>query len=283
VAQATGADPDALGRIIRFLASLGVFQTDGETVTVTDLGRTLADGPPDSVRGLARYWMKTHYAPFGDLLHTARTGEIAAAKHLGRPFFEWISESPRLAEIQNTAMADGGRWARGDLLAAYKLPGNGTVADIGGADGTLLAEFLAGAPERRGIESRWYDDAPELELRDAGGSPVAEADLIAVSDGILIIAEAKSNNTLGSNPREIKRAAAKRVKLADVLRADQIILATTQQDWNASSATAMRDAVNGHPWAAGLPPSVRLVTGLGGDQVQDLRFDLASGTTVKWC
>jgi predicted transcriptional regulator len=44
VAQATDADPDALGRIIRFLASLGVFQTDGETVTVTDLGRTLADG-----------------------------------------------------------------------------------------------------------------------------------------------------------------------------------------------------------------------------------------------
>ena len=166
LAQATGADPDALGRIIRFLASLGVFQTDGETVTVTDLGRTLADGPPDSVRGLARYWMKTHYAPFGDLLHTARTGEIAAAKHLGRPFFEWISESPQLAEIQNTAMADGGRSARGDLLAAYKLPGNGTVADIGGADGTLLAEFLAGAAR-----------APRYRLRPAQrrrhGSPDA--------------------------------------------------------------------------------------------------------------
>jgi O-methyltransferase domain/Dimerisation domain len=151
LALATGADLDALGRIIRFLASLGVFQTDGETVTVTDLGRTLADGPPDSVRGLARYWMKTHYAPFGELLHTARTGEIAAVKYLGRPFFEWISESPQLSDIQNTAMADGGRSARGDLLSGYKLPGSGTVADIGGADGTLLAEFLAGEPARHGI------------------------------------------------------------------------------------------------------------------------------------
>src|ERR1035438_1983965 len=46
LALATGADADALGRIIRFLASLGVFQTNGETVPVTDLGRTLADGPP---------------------------------------------------------------------------------------------------------------------------------------------------------------------------------------------------------------------------------------------
>jgi hypothetical protein len=84
-------------------------------------------------------------------VHTARTGEIAAVKYLGKPFFEWISESPQLAEIQNAATADGGRSARGDLLAAYKLPGGGTVADMGGADGTLLAEFLAGEPERRGI------------------------------------------------------------------------------------------------------------------------------------
>ena len=130
--------------------------------------------------------------------------------------------------------------------------------------------------------SRRYDDAPELELRDAAGSPVAEADLIAVSDDSLIIAEAKSNDTLGGKPREIRRAAAKRVKLADVLQADQIILATTQQKWNASSTAEMSSAVNGHPWTAGLPPAVRLITGLSSGQVQDLRLDLASGTTANW-
>jgi hypothetical protein len=48
-------------------------------------------------------------------------------------------------------MADDGRSERGDLLAAYALPGSGTVADIGGADGTLLAELLAGEPDRCGI------------------------------------------------------------------------------------------------------------------------------------
>jgi O-methyltransferase domain len=164
LAVATGADQDALGRIIRFLASVGVFQTDGEIVAVTDLGRTLADGPPDSVRGLARYWMKTHYAPFGELLHTARTGEVAAAKYLGEPFFEWVSGSSQLAEIQNAAMADGGRSARGDLLAAYRLPEGRTVADIGGADGTLLAELLVGEPERRGI----VFDLPNVVAAAAG-------------------------------------------------------------------------------------------------------------------
>jgi hypothetical protein len=82
--------------------------------------------------------MKTHYGPFSELLHSARTGDIAAVKYLGKPFFEWISESPRLAEIQNAAMVDGGRSARGDLLAAYKLPGSGTVADIGVRTGRSL-------------------------------------------------------------------------------------------------------------------------------------------------
>jgi hypothetical protein len=51
--------------------------------------------------------------------------------------------------------------------------------------------------------SRWCDDAPGLELRDAAGSPAAEAGLIAAGDGGLIIAEAKGNNTLSSNPGEI--------------------------------------------------------------------------------
>jgi hypothetical protein len=130
--------------------------------------------------------------------------------------------------------------------------------------------------------SRRHDDVPELELRDASGEPVAEADLIAVSDDDLIVAEAKSNDALGGSTREIRRAAAKRVRLADVLRADQIILATTEPQWSASSITEIRRAVTGHTWPAGLQPAVRLITGLGGGHVEDLRLDLSSGTTAKW-
>lgn len=122
LAGATGADSDALGRIIRFLAPLGVFRTVDGRVEVTDLGRTLADGPADSVRGLARYWMETHYAPFSGLLHTARTGKTGATKVLGKPFFDWVTESPHLSALQNAAWANGGHNTRGDLLDVYQLP-----------------------------------------------------------------------------------------------------------------------------------------------------------------
>jgi hypothetical protein len=151
LAAAVGADADALGRIIRVLAQDEVFRTSGATVEITDLGRTLAEGPADSVRNVARYFRQTHYAPFGNLLDTVRTGVPAATVFLGKPFFDWINENPDLAELQNDAMAGFTQNARGDLLDVYDLPQGGTVADIGGADGTLLVELLAGRPDRRGI------------------------------------------------------------------------------------------------------------------------------------
>jgi hypothetical protein len=151
IADAVGADGDALARVIRYLATYGVFRTSGDTVEITDLGRTLADGPADSLRDVARYFQQTHYAPFGSLLETVRTGEPAAAVFLGKPFFDWIDENPELAALQNSAMAGFSQNARGDLLDVYALPEGRTVADIGGADATLLAELLVRYPDREGI------------------------------------------------------------------------------------------------------------------------------------
>jgi O-methyltransferase domain len=47
---------------------------------------------------------------------------------------------------------------RGDLLDRLQFPGGSTIADIGGADGTLLAEILRRLPGRRGI----VFDAPSV-------------------------------------------------------------------------------------------------------------------------
>jgi hypothetical protein len=151
LAASVGANTDALERLIRFLAPLGVFQTSGRDVEITALGSTLADGPADSMRGLARYLMQTHYAPFSSLLHTVRTGEVAATEYLGQPFFDWVDATPGLAELQNSAMANFTTGGRGDLLDRLQFPDGDTIADIGGADGTLLAEILPRLPDRRGI------------------------------------------------------------------------------------------------------------------------------------
>lgn len=151
VVSRVGADAGALARLIRFLTPLGVFASSGGKVYITELGRTLADGPANSMRAVARYLMQTHYAPFTKLVHTVRTGEVAATEYLGVPFFDWINASSERAELQNAAMASFTAGGRGDLLDRLDLPGGRAIADIGGADGSVLAEILTRLPGRSGI------------------------------------------------------------------------------------------------------------------------------------
>ncbi len=151
LAVATESNEDALRRIIRFLATLGVFHVENDTVSATALGLTLAEGPADSMRDIARYLMRTNYAPFGDLLYTARTGEIAATRHYGEPFLQWIAGHPDMVAIQNGAMANATNAMRAGMFDDYQLPPGEVVADIGGSDGTVLSQILMGNPQRRGI------------------------------------------------------------------------------------------------------------------------------------
>jgi hypothetical protein len=152
LAGAAGADPGHLGRLLRTLASLGVFAAAGDgTYALTPLGATLAREAPGSVRDLALTWMETHYAAFGRLLDGVRTGAPAATLHYGRPFFDWLGSSPEQVERFTGAMAGLTDGIKAQALAGYELPSGTLVADIGGADGTVLATLLATHPDRRGL------------------------------------------------------------------------------------------------------------------------------------
>lgn len=158
LAAETNANADALERIIRFLATIGVFRTDNGQVEITELGLTLADGRPESVRYGALYFMETHYGPFGELLHTALTGQPAATHHFGQPFFDWISADPERVDVQNRAFANITTGLRAGMFEGYRLPDGAVVADIGGADGSMIVQLLAGSPDREGI----VFDRPEV-------------------------------------------------------------------------------------------------------------------------
>jgi predicted transcriptional regulator/SAM-dependent methyltransferase len=150
LAAEVNANADALGRVIRFLASLGLFRTNGAQVEVTDLGATLADGP-GSLRHSAYYLTETQYTPFGDLLRTVQTGEPAATRVYGEPFFEWVAKDPARVEVQNRGFAWVTSMLREGMFDSYRLPEGAVVADIGGADGSMIARLLADDPDREGI------------------------------------------------------------------------------------------------------------------------------------
>ncbi|MGW7383104.1 methyltransferase [Streptomyces sp. NPDC054794] len=125
---------------------------------LTPLGATLSTRRPGSLRDVALYWMETHCLPFSEMLHTVRTGDPAAQRSFGKPFFDWIVADPARAELQNRGMAGLVGGMRDRMFAGYRLPEGEVVADIGGADGTVLTRLLACEPARRGI----LFDLPEI-------------------------------------------------------------------------------------------------------------------------
>jgi hypothetical protein len=151
VADIVGADPSSLGRLLRTLASLGVFtESEPEVFAVTPLGRTLASDEPGSMRDLALMWMETHYDPFSRLIDTVKTG-VTADVHYGEPFFDWISQYPDQVSRFTGAMANVTTGIKAGAVATYDFNGAGKIVDIGGADGTLLAQILGGTPSTTGV------------------------------------------------------------------------------------------------------------------------------------
>jgi O-methyltransferase domain/Dimerisation domain len=153
LAASTGAVPAALARLLRSLAGLGVFtEAEPGVYALTPLGATLASDTPGSVRDLALTWMETHYAPFGRLLDGVMSGAPAASLYYGKPFFEWLSSDAEQVQRFTGAMANLTDAIRLHAMSDYRLPRGGRVADVGGADGSLLCALLNDDPEpRRGV------------------------------------------------------------------------------------------------------------------------------------
>ena len=152
LAERTGAHPPSLRRLLRTLAGVGVFtEPEPGVFALTPLGRTLASGQPGSMRDVVIMFMETHYAPFGDLLGTIRTGQPAAERFYGQPFFAWLSHHPEQASRFTAAMANLTGGFKTAAIAALPLDGIHTIVDVGGADGTGLAAILAAHPHMRGV------------------------------------------------------------------------------------------------------------------------------------
>src|SRR5262245_16421112 len=96
LARAVGADPRALYRLLRALASVGVFSEDEERrFGLTPLAGYLQSGAPGSLRsyaiGLCEPWF---WQPWGDLLYSVQTGQPAFDHLYGMGSFEYFAQHP---------------------------------------------------------------------------------------------------------------------------------------------------------------------------------------------
>ncbi|MCA1694146.1 MAG: acetylserotonin O-methyltransferase, partial [Actinobacteria bacterium] len=152
LAQATGTHARSLYRLLRALASVGIFSEDqDQRFSQTPLSEGLRRDVPGSQWAMALMMGEEHYRCWGDLLESVRTGQTAFDRLYGKPIFEYLGEHPEQAEVFDAAMTSiHGRETQA-VLDAYDLSGVEVLADVGGGNGTNLTGVLGRYPEMKGV------------------------------------------------------------------------------------------------------------------------------------
>jgi hypothetical protein len=151
IAAATGSHGPSLFRVLRALSSVGVFVEEAGRFALTPVGETLRSGP-GSLRGMAVFLGEPFHArAVGDLLHCVRTGKPAFEHVHGARFFDYVTTHPDAAEVFDEAMNSNTSAQRDAVVEAYDFSGLGTLVDVAGGHGTLLAAVLQATPGLKGV------------------------------------------------------------------------------------------------------------------------------------
>ena len=153
LAARTGANEDALYRVLRALATTGIFtETSSRTFALTPSGALLRSNVPGSVKDMVLWLCDSfHFRVYAEMAHSVRTGETLGDKLLGMPVFEYLQQNPELAARFNNAMTNFSAGIAPAVLEAYDFGGIGVLVDVAGGHGMLLASVLRKYPSMRGI------------------------------------------------------------------------------------------------------------------------------------
>jgi SAM-dependent methyltransferase len=152
VASAVGADVEALYRLMRALAALGIFaEGPGRTFSHTPLSLALRPGVPGSMHGLAVMTGLLHLRAWPEVVHTVRTGETAFKKVFGQELFAHITTDAEAGKAFDDAMAGYTASSAAAIVASYDFSPFRTIVDVGGGNGALLAAILTRVPAATGV------------------------------------------------------------------------------------------------------------------------------------
>lgn len=234
-------------------------------------GVVLGRDPYPSFRALERVLPGVSTAPIrgwverlagADLL---RRGFILNCQDCTRPSFVGLDEAAQRYQCircSATNELSAARWNTTEAEPPWFYDLHPTFRELMAKNGyvaLLMAERLRRA-------SRAYADVAEMQFhRPEKRHPFAEIDLIAHTDGAVLVVEAKSNGRLDNSKEDAQTAAKKKVEVAVALRADKVVVATTAERWVEGTHEALEEAISKVPGASGL--ELDLVTGLKPDPI----------------
>lgn len=153
LAVVTDTHAPSLYRILRALASEGIFTEDGAgRFALTPVAFALQTGVPGSMRAIATTELgEEHYPAWGDLLYSVKTGRAAFDHHFNMNPWEFFSHNPENARIFNDAMSNVTAVVNRALLDAYDFSPINRIVDVGGGHGGLMASLLKPHPAMKGV------------------------------------------------------------------------------------------------------------------------------------
>lgn len=144
LAEATGVHAENLHRLLRALASVGVFtESQPGMFGLTPHAEFLRSDHPATVRHFAMMVGDDLFDAWCDFDHALLTGGSAVEKRFGKNFFDLIAPDPEKFRVFDHAMQEIHGVETDLMLAHHDFDRYQTVLDVGGGNGSTLAGILA--------------------------------------------------------------------------------------------------------------------------------------------
>ncbi len=154
LAKATDTHAPSLNRVLRLLASIGIFEEREDGIfALTPTGDLLRTGAPGSMRSSVQLFAGVGIQDsWKELEYCVQTGEPAFRRRSpDGDAFSQIAQNPEMAKVFDEAMATFAPMTAAAIAAAYDFSSFGKLIDIGGGNGALLIGILKANPNLRGM------------------------------------------------------------------------------------------------------------------------------------
>lgn len=152
LAEAVEVHAPHLYRLLRYLATKGVFREDDEgRFHLTTLAQPLRSDVPMSLRDtIMVHGEPPFWEPAGRLHEAVRTGTTAFEVQHGIPFYDYVAAHPDFGKAFNASMASVSEALSNHVAGAVDVSEAKSVVDVGGGRGGLLAALLRRNPQLTG-------------------------------------------------------------------------------------------------------------------------------------
>ncbi len=173
LAKKLNVHSDALYRVLRTLAGLGVLhQDENDRFFVTQFGETLRKDSPQSVRDYAIYSHEFSYHRMSKIIDSVRTG-----KPVMEDFFDNLRADPEQQAIFYAGSGNKSRIESAAITEGYDFSKCGTLVDVGGGNGAFLSKILVSCEQVSGV---LFDQQAAIDAAKSGrGGSLPRCEFVA--------------------------------------------------------------------------------------------------------